>query len=42
MLEDRVVRQAPQIMGGLRARLEGGDPPDEAGDAFARERRGIR
>lgn len=29
MLEDRVERQAPQIIQGLRARLEGGAPRDE-------------
>jgi hypothetical protein len=29
VLEDRVARQAPAIVGTLRARLESGDPPDE-------------
>jgi hypothetical protein len=28
VLEDRVERQAPLIMRGLRARLESGGPPD--------------
>ena len=30
VLEDRVERQAPLIVRGLRARLESGNPPDEA------------
>jgi hypothetical protein len=42
MLEDRVERQAPLIVGGLRARLESGSPPEEASDALASERRGVR
>ena len=32
VLEDRVERQAPLIVGGLRARLERGNPPDEPSD----------
>jgi hypothetical protein len=32
VLEDRVERQAPLIVRGLRARLESGNPPDEPSD----------
>jgi hypothetical protein len=34
VLEDRVEHQAPLIVRGLRARLESGNPPDEASDPF--------
>jgi hypothetical protein len=43
VLEDRVERQAPPIMRGLRARLESGHPPDEPADPFiASESPGVR
>ena len=42
VLEDRVERQAPQIVRGLRARLESGAPPDEPPDPFAHEVPGVR
>jgi hypothetical protein len=38
VLEDRLERQAPLIVRGLRARLESGNPPDEAADPFANTR----
>jgi hypothetical protein len=31
-LEDRLARQAPSIVGALRARLESGEPPDDGSD----------
>jgi hypothetical protein len=37
-LEDRVERQAPLIVRGLRARLESGNPPVEVGDPFTNAR----
>lgn len=40
VLEDRVERQAPQIVRGLRARLESGNPPDKASDPFMNKRLG--
>jgi hypothetical protein len=40
VLEDRVERQAPLIVRGLRARLESGNPPDEATAPFANTRSG--
>jgi hypothetical protein len=42
VLEDRVERQAPLIIRGLRARLESGNPPDEISDPFAKGRPGVR
>jgi hypothetical protein len=42
VLEDRVERQAPLIVRGLRARLESGNPHDEGSDSVANERRGVR
>jgi len=42
VLEDRVERQAPLIVRGLRARLESGNPPDEISDPFAKGRPGVR
>jgi hypothetical protein len=42
VLEDRVERQAPLIVGGLRARLESGNPPDELADPFVNETAGVR
>jgi hypothetical protein len=42
VLEDRVERQAPLIVRGLRARLETGKPPGEDSDSAANERRGVR
>jgi hypothetical protein len=41
VLEDRVARQAPLIVRGLRARLESGNPPDETSDPSANERPGV-
>jgi hypothetical protein len=41
VLEDRVERQAPLIVRGLRARLESGNPPDEASDPVGNARRGV-
>jgi hypothetical protein len=41
VLEDRVGRQAPLIVGGLRARLESGNPPGETSDSQVRERPGA-
>jgi hypothetical protein len=41
VLEDRVERQAPLIVRGLRARLESGEPSDEASDPVANDRRGV-
>lgn len=41
VLEGRVERQAPLIVGGLRARLESGNPPDEASDPFVKTRSGV-
>ena len=40
-LEDRLERQAPLIVRGLRARLESRNPPDEASDPFENERSGA-
>jgi hypothetical protein len=40
-LEDRVERQAPLIVRGLRARLESGNPPDEVSDPFGKKRLGV-
>jgi hypothetical protein len=42
VLEDRLERQAPQIIGGLRARLESGAPPEKRSTPFAREISGVR
>ena len=42
VLEDRLERQAPLIVRGLRARLESGNPPDEAPDPFSDEGPGVR
>jgi hypothetical protein len=42
VLEDRVERQAPLIVRGLRARLESGNPPDEGSDPFVNKRLGAR
>jgi hypothetical protein len=42
VFEDRVERQAPLIVRGLRARLESGNPPDEASDPFPNKRSGAR
>lgn len=42
VLEDRVERQAPLIVRGLRARLESGNPPDAISDPFAKGRPGVR
>lgn len=42
VLEDRLERQAPLIVGELRARLESGNPPDDASDPVAHEHSGIR
>ena len=42
VLENRIERQAPLILRGLRARLESGDPPDERSDSVSHERRGVR
>lgn len=41
VLEDRVERQAPLIVRGLRARLESGNPPDEVSDPFGKRRLGV-
>jgi hypothetical protein len=41
VLEDRVERQASLIVQALRARLESGNPPDEASDLVVSERRGV-
>ena len=41
VLEDRLERQAPLIMRGLRTRLESGNPPDEFSDPFTNERSGA-
>lgn len=41
VFEDRVERQAPLIVRGLRARLESGNPPGEVSDPFANERSGA-
>jgi hypothetical protein len=41
VFEDRVERQAPLIVRGLRARLESGHPPDEVSDPFTNERPGA-
>jgi hypothetical protein len=41
VLEDRVERQAPLIVRGLRARLESGNPPDEVSDPFGKTRLGV-
>jgi hypothetical protein len=38
IVEDRVERQAPLIIRGLRARLESGNPPDQHPDPFVNER----
>jgi hypothetical protein len=40
VLEDRVERQAPLIVRGLRARLESGNPPDEVPGRFGKKRLG--
>jgi hypothetical protein len=37
MLEDRLDREAPQVIRGLRTRLESGVPPAELADPFATE-----
>jgi hypothetical protein len=42
VLENRLERQAPMIVRGLRARLESGNPPDDASDPVANNRRGVR
>jgi hypothetical protein len=42
VLEDRVERQAPLIVRGLRARLESGNPLDGGSDSVATGRRGVR
>jgi hypothetical protein len=42
VLEDRVERQAPLIVRGLRARLESGSPADEISDPVANGRPGGR
>lgn len=42
VLEDRVERQAPLIVRGLRARLESGNPPHEISDPFAKGRPEVR
>jgi hypothetical protein len=42
VLEDRVERQAPLVVRGLRARLESGNPPDELPDPFANGSPGVR
>jgi hypothetical protein len=42
VLEDRVERQAPLIVRGLRERLESGNPRDEDSDQFANGRPGVR
>jgi hypothetical protein len=42
VLEDRVERQASLIVGGLRARLESGNPPDGLADPFVNESAGVR
>jgi hypothetical protein len=42
VLEDRLARRAPLIVGGLRARLESGNPPDELPDPFVNESAGVR
>jgi hypothetical protein len=42
VLEDRVERQAPFIVRGLRARLESGHAPDESPDPFANESPRVR
>ena len=41
VLEDRVERQVPLIVRGLRARLESGNPPDDASDPFENARSGV-
>ena len=41
VLEDRVERQAPLIVRGLRTRLESGNPPDADSDPFANEHSGA-
>jgi hypothetical protein len=41
VLEDRVERQAPLIVRGLRARLESGNPPDEVSDSFVKKGFGV-
>jgi hypothetical protein len=41
VLEDRVERQAPLIVRGLRTRLESGNPPDADSDPFLNERAGA-
>jgi hypothetical protein len=42
VLEDRLKRQAPVIVGGLRARLESSEPPDERFDLAIPKQRHIR
>jgi hypothetical protein len=42
VFEDRLGRQAPLIVRGLRARLESGEPPGDRSDPAANERRGVR
>jgi hypothetical protein len=42
VLEDRVERQAPLIVRGLRARIESGTPPEEDADTGTSESRGSR
>jgi hypothetical protein len=41
VLEDRVERQAPLIVRGLRARLESGNPPDDVADPLTKGRPGV-
>jgi hypothetical protein len=41
VLEDRLERQAPLIVRGLRGRLESGNPPDGVSDPFATEPSGA-
>jgi hypothetical protein len=42
VLEDRVEREAPLIVRGLRARLESGNPPGEVSDPFVKGGPGVR
>ena len=41
VLVDRLERQAPFIVRGLRARLESGNPPDEGSDLFSDTHPGV-
>lgn len=41
VIEDRIERQAPLIVRGLRARLESGEPSGKASDSVAHERGGV-